>query len=446
MSRPDVTVIGAGLAGVEAACTLARRGVRVDLFEMRPVAMTPAHTTDLLAELVCSNSLKGTDPLTAHGILKREMAGLGSVTLDAASRTRVPAGKALAVDREAFARTVTDEVSSNRLISVIRQEVASIPLTGLTVIATGPLTSDAMVRSLASLTGSGSLYFYDAISPIVDARSVDMDHAFFSSRWDPGATDYLNCPMDEETYRRFVAELRKADRVTAHDFEDVRYFDACLPVEVLAVRGEDALRYGPLRPVGLVDPRTQRRPYAVVQLRRENLPGDAYTMVGFQTRLTYPEQRRVISLIPALAHARLLRYGSMHRNTYVDSPRVLNTDLSLMSAPDVFLAGQITGVEGYVESAAMGILAGLSVHARLKGSPFVAPPPESAIGALLHYITNRSLACFQPMNINFGIMPVTDAPRKIRAEVISERARREFGAWMEHMGKGPTPHGDEDEI
>lgn len=438
MTSPDVTIIGGGLAGVEAAFALANRGAKVRLCEMRPLVMTPAHTTGLLAELVCSNSLKGTDPLTAHGILKREMRLLGSIVLEAAERTRVPAGKALAVDRDAFARYITEAVTAHPLISLERTEVRSIPDEGITIVATGPLTSGAMAESLASLTGSESLFFYDAISPIVDAYSIDMEKAFFSSRWDSASHDYLNCPMDRDTYRRFVAELRKAEGVAVHGFEDRRYFEACLPIEVLASRGEDALRYGPMRPVGLVDPRTNKRPYAVVQLRRENLLGDAYTMVGFQTRLTYPEQRRIISIIPALAGAAFLRYGSMHRNTYVDSPRVLNADLSLLRRSDIFLAGQITGVEGYVESAAMGILAGISAHARLTGAVFSPPDPSCAMGALVHYITNRSLERFDPMNINFGIMPSIDAPRTERARAMSERAEKVFGKWMGSLPHAPT--------
>jgi methylenetetrahydrofolate--tRNA-(uracil-5-)-methyltransferase len=441
MASPEVTIVGGGLAGAEAALALARRRVRVTLCEMRPARMTPAHSTGLLAELVCSNSLKGTDPMTAHGILKREMSAMGSIILEAALATRVPAGKALAVDRLAFAGYITESLVSHPLITVRHEEVSEIDPERLTIVATGPLTSDAMAGRLACLTGSEGLYFYDAISPIVDAGSIDMDHAFFSSRWDGSSEDYLNCPLDEAGYTRFVQEILEADSVRAHTFEDARHFEACLPVEVLAGRGLDALRFGPMRPVGLTDPRTGRRPHAVVQLRRENLSGDAYTMVGFQTRLTYPEQRRVISLIPALRHADFLRYGSVHRNTYVDSPRVLETDLSLKCRRNTFLAGQITGVEGYVESAATGIFAGLSACARLKGACLEPPGPATALGALMGYITLPPRGRFQPMNINFGVMQAVQAPRARRAEIISARAHESFAMWLEHAGGilGETP-------
>jgi methylenetetrahydrofolate--tRNA-(uracil-5-)-methyltransferase len=428
-----VRVAGGGLAGVEAAYFLARNGISADLFEMRPHTMTPAHKTDLFAELVCSNSFKGTDPFTAHGMLKREMTELGSLVLAVARETKVPAGKALAVDRTAFARDITGRIAGQPLITIRREEFTSIGAGVPTIIATGPLTSDALVKSLAGITGSGRLSFYDAISPIVDADSIDMDQAFYGARWSEGSDDYLNCPMDEDLYHRFVEELLRADRVKAHAFEDARYFDACLPVEVVAGRGKDALRFGNMRPVGLDDPATGKRPFAVVQLRRENLKGDAYTLVGFQTRLTFPEQEKIIRMIPALSHARLLRHGSIHRNTYLDSPRIIRKDLSLKECPDLFLAGQITGVEGYMESAATGILSGISLLARLKGKCFTPPGADTACGALIHFITDETAHPFQPTNINFGIMERVDAPKNKRNEIRSEQAARSFAQWKQEL-------------
>ncbi|MCU0575722.1 MAG: methylenetetrahydrofolate--tRNA-(uracil(54)-C(5))-methyltransferase (FADH(2)-oxidizing) TrmFO [Desulfobacterota bacterium] len=433
MKHPEVRIIGGGLAGSEAAHVLARNGVLLELFEMRPSRMTPAHKTDLLAELVCSNSFKGTDALTAHGILKREMEGLGSLVMSAAMMTRVPAGKALAVDRTSFASFITAHLMNHSSITHRREECSLIDGNLPTIIATGPLTSDALAQHLASITTGTRLFFYDAISPIIDAGSIDMSHVFAASRWSDTSTDYLNCPMSKIEYSRFLEQLLSADRVQAREFEDAGFFEACLPVEVLALRGTDALRYGPMRPVGLHDPKTGSRPYAVIQLRRENLRGDAYTMVGFQTRLTHPEQKRVISLIPALRNARFLRFGSIHRNTYLDSPRILESDLRLRGHRNIYLAGQITGVEGYMESAAMGIMAGLSALAELKGIHFSPPGPETAIGSLMSYITDRSLERFQPMNINFGIMPLPDAPKARRAEARSEEALHVFEAWKQTM-------------
>jgi len=430
---PRVRVIGGGLAGVESAHFLSKAGIHVDLFEMRPETSSPAHKTGMLCELVCSNSFKGTDPLTAHGILKREMASLGSLVLAAAETTSVPAGKALAVDRSAFASLITSHLEGLGNITIHRQEVKEIDPDCPTIIATGPLTSETLAQHLASLTGSSRLFFYDAISPIIEADSIDMDHAFYGARWSDDSTDYLNCPLDEGQYLHFLEELLEADKVRSREFEDARFFEACLPIEVLAARGCDALRYGPMRPVGLTSPTTGRRPYAVVQLRRENLPGDAYTMVGFQTRLTYPEQKRILGMIPALSHARFLRYGSIHRNTYMDSPRVLEPDLRLSGRRNIYLAGQITGVEGYMESAATGILAGMSMAAGLDEKPFHAPGPDTALGALIHYITDRSIKLFQPMNINFGIMPIPEVHRSKRAQARSERALESFAKWMDSL-------------
>lgn len=425
-----VHVIGAGLAGVEAANLLSRCGVEVYLFEMRPVRMTPAHTTDQLAELVCSNSLKGTDPLTAHGLLKRELSQLNSLVLQSALLTRVPAGKALAVDREAFAARITAEICAQARIHLVRREVTRIDLSVPTIIATGPLTSDALAGAIAEITGQKGLSFYDAIAPIVDSQSIDYAKAFFGSRWAPDDTDYLNCPLDRDEYSTFVKALLAADTVTPHAFEDARFFEGCLPIEIMAARGPESLRFGPMRPVGLCDPRTGRRPHAVVQLRRENLKGDAFNLVGFQSRLTQGEQLKVLRLIPALAQARFLRYGSIHRNTFIDAPRVLSPDLSLTSHRNIVIAGQLSGVEGYMESTAMGIMAAYSILAYLRGRPFLPPPPETAVGALMHYITDTTAGAFQPMNINFGIFPSPDVAKKLKRQTLLQREALAFSDWL----------------
>ncbi|MGC9325681.1 MAG: methylenetetrahydrofolate--tRNA-(uracil(54)-C(5))-methyltransferase (FADH(2)-oxidizing) TrmFO [Desulfomonilia bacterium] len=428
-----VLVIGAGLAGVEAAHILARNGIAVELYEMRPSVMTPAHRTDHLAELVCSNSFKGTDPLTAHGMLKQEMTELGSLVLQVAHQVRVPAGKALAVDRTVFAKTITHRILSHDLIFLVRQEMRRIDPRRFSVVATGPLTSDPLARDLAEKTGSNRLFFYDAISPIVDGSSIDMDTAFFGSRWDPQSTDYLNVPLDEDLYTSFVRELQNADRVQPHPFEDAKYFEACLPIEVIAARGMDALRYGPMRPVGFSDPASGKRPYALIQLRRENLAGGAYNLVGFQTRLSHPEQLRVLRMIPAFSQVELLRFGSIHRNTYLDSPRVLSQDMSLKNFPNILLAGQVTGVEGYMESAASGIIAGLALVKKLRGESFSPPGAGTALGSLISYITDKENTVFQPMNINFGIMPSPNVHRKDRQKARFEQERTEFSLWMESL-------------
>ncbi|HHO76737.1 MAG TPA: methylenetetrahydrofolate--tRNA-(uracil(54)-C(5))-methyltransferase (FADH(2)-oxidizing) TrmFO [Deltaproteobacteria bacterium] len=430
MKETRVSVAGGGLAGVEAAYCLAQSGVPVNLFEMRPVKSTPAHRTSLLGELVCSNSLKGTDPLTAHGLLKKELARLGSIVLKTAQETRVPAGKALAVDRDAFGQALTDIVQSHPLIEIHRKEFTCIEPGIPTIIATGPLTSDKLTSFLADMTGTDRLSFYDAISPIIDAESVDMNHAFFGSRWEIESTDYLNCPLDKDRYYAFVEELIKSDRVNPRSFEDTRFFDACLPVEVIALRGRDSLRFGPMRPVGFTDPLTGSRPYALLQLRRENLKGNAYNLVGFQTRLTYTEQKRIFCMIPALAGAEYLRFGSIHRNTFFDSPKVLNKDLSIKGFPLVFLAGQVTGVEGYMESAAMGIVAALAALAKMSGRVFSPPGPDTATGALISYITDEHTTKFQPMNINFGIMEPLDAPKKLRQQARLEKESLSFETWL----------------
>lgn len=425
-----VHVIGAGLAGVEAAYCLSQCGVDVHLFEMRPLRMTPAHTTDQLAELVCSNSLKGTDPLTAHGLLKKELSQLNSLVLQNALLARVPAGKALAVDREDFAARITAAISAQARIRLHRREVTQIDLSSPTIIATGPLTSEALAGAIAEITGQKGLSFYDAISPIIDSQSIDYDNAFFGSRWTPDDTDYLNCPLDKEGYLAFVNALLAADTVTPHAFEEARFFEGCLPIEIMARRGIDSLRFGPMRPVGLTDPHTQHRPYAVVQLRHENLKGDAYNIVGFQTRLTQPGQSKILRLIPALSQAQILRYGSIHRNTFIDAPRLLAPDLSLKAHRNIVVAGQLAGVEGYMESAAMGIMAAYSIMAYLRGKPFTPPPPETAVGALIHHITNAAVLDFQPMNINFGIIPSPDVAKKLKRQTLLEREALAFSEWL----------------
>ncbi|MEN6473282.1 MAG: methylenetetrahydrofolate--tRNA-(uracil(54)-C(5))-methyltransferase (FADH(2)-oxidizing) TrmFO [Syntrophaceae bacterium] len=425
-----VHVIGAGLAGVEAAYRLSQCGVDVHLFEMRPVRMTPAHTTDKLAELVCSNSLKGTDPLTAHGLLKKELSQLDSLVLKNAFQTRVPAGKALAVDREAFAARITADIAQHPRIRLIRKEVTQIDLSVPTIIATGPLTSEALASEIAELTGQQGLSFYDAIAPIIDSHSIDYDKAFFGSRWASDDTDYLNCPLDKEAYSAFINALLAADTVTPHAFEDARFFEGCLPIEIMARRGPESLRFGPMRPVGLSDPRTGGRPHAVVQLRRENLKGEAYNLVGFQTRLTQSDQSKVLRLIPALAQAQFLRYGSIHRNTFIDAPRLLAPDLSLKAHRNIVLAGQLAGVEGYMESTAMGIMAAYSIMAYRCGKPFTPPPPETAIGALIHHITDAAVRSFQPMNINFGIIPSPDVAKKLKRQALLEREALAFSEWV----------------
>ena len=403
-----VTVIGAGLAGSEAAYQLAKRGVEVTLREMKPKKMTPAHTSEQFAELVCSNSLRGAGLENAVGLLKEELRRLDSVILRAADATRVEAGGALAVDRRGFAAYVTDAVRSHPNITVVEGEVTELP-EGEVVVASGPLTSDALAEHLAGLFGQGStLNFFDAAAPLVTADSIDMTQAWFASRYDKGTADYINCALSEEEYRAFWRELCSAQEAEVHGFEDKQVFEGCMPVEVMARRGEDTLRYGPMKPRGLKDPRTGREPYAVVQLRRDNAEGSIYNLVGFQTHLKFGEQKRVFSMIPALKAADYVRYGVMHRNTYLDSPRLLNRFYQLKSRPSVSFAGQMTGVEGYVESAASGFLVGVETARRLRGMEPVCFPRETAIGALGLYVSDETVTNFQPMNINFGIIPPLD--------------------------------------
>ena len=403
--REPVTVIGAGLAGCEAAWQLAQAGIPVVLREMKPRKKTPAHHADLFGELVCSNSLRSDQLENAVGLLKEELRRLGSLILRCADEHRVAAGGALAVDRTAFAQAVTDAVRSHPLITVEEGEVTALPETGQVIVATGPLTADALAEDIARrFPGSTALHFYDAAAPLVTFESIDMDSAWFASRYDKGTADYINCPLTQEEYLTFWRELCAAKEAPVHGFEDRNVFEGCMPVEVMARRGEDTLRYGPLKPVGLRDPATGREPYAVVQLRRDNAAGNIYNLVGFQTHLRFPEQKRVFSMIPALHDAEFVRYGVMHRNTFLNSPKLLDACYADRRDPMVAFAGQMTGVEGYVESCASGYLAAVSMAARLEGRPVPDFGTMTAIGALAHYVSDGTVASFQPMNVNFGII------------------------------------------
>ncbi|MFQ5991977.1 MAG: methylenetetrahydrofolate--tRNA-(uracil(54)-C(5))-methyltransferase (FADH(2)-oxidizing) TrmFO [Nitrospiraceae bacterium] len=435
--REDLVVVGGGLAGSEATWQAATRGARVTLYEMRPKEPTPAHKTGLLGELVCSNSLGSAETATAPGILKQEMRRLNSLILQAADRARVPAGSALAVDRDQFAQHVTQSLEGHPNIRIIREEIKEIPADCVCILATGPLTSDKLASAIRDLTHLQSLAFFDAISPIIDADSINMEVVFRASRYNKGGADYLNCPMDETTYQAFYEAMNAAEKVQPKDFEKVPYFEGCIPIEVMAERGRETMAYGPLKPVGLEDPRTSTRPYAVVQLRPENRHGTCYNMVGFQTKLTYPEQRRVFRMIPGLEQAEFLRYGSVHRNTFVNSPHLLRETLQLKARGTTFLAGQLVGVEGYTESAAIGGLAGLNAARGLAGLPLLSPPLTSAHGSLINYITTCEPRHFQPINTNFGLFPplptrVRDKEEKRR--LIGRRALEDFEAWMTRSG------------
>ena len=400
----SVTVIGAGLAGSECAWQLAKRGIPVRLVEMKPHKMTPAHVSPDFGELVCSNSLRSDELTNAVGLLKAELRKLDSVIMMSADRNRVAAGGALAVDREGFARTITEAIRNHPNIEVVSMEATEIPAEGIVILATGPLTSDAMADAIAKLCPEFDLHFYDAVAPIVTLESVDMESAFFASRYDKGTADYVNCPMDKDEYIAVVRELAAAKEAPVHGFDDGGVFEGCMPVEVMARRGEDTLRYGPLKPVGLRDPRTGKDNYAVVQLRRDNAEGTLYNLVGFQTHLTWGEQKRVFTMIPALKNAEFVRYGVMHRNTYLNSPKLLDRYYRLKSEPRIRFAGQMTGVEGYVESCASGALVGIETAAEVLGLEAVDFPQETAIGALGLYVSGGSVGDFQPMNINFGII------------------------------------------
>jgi methylenetetrahydrofolate--tRNA-(uracil-5-)-methyltransferase len=430
-----LVIIGGGLAGSEAAWQASRLGCQVVLYEMKPLVYSPAHHSPLLAELVCSNSLRSDMKTSAVGLLKEEMRLMGSLIIEAAEQTRVPAGKALAVDREKFAQYITKKISENEYITLTKKEVKELPAEqpgpSATIIATGPLTSDALVKSLGQLTGKEHLAFYDAIAPIVEAESLDKKIIFQASRYDEGPGDYLNCPMDKSQYEKFISELAKAQKVPPKSFEEQKYFEGCLPIEVMLKRGFDTLRFGPMKPVGLIDPLTGREAYAVVQLRMENKEGSQYNMVGFQTKLTYGEQKRIFRMIPGMEQAEFTRLGSIHRNTFVCGPEVLLPSLQMKKRPDLLLAGQISGVEGYVESTAMGLLAGINGTRLIFGEKTVVPPPETALGALVTHLTSTDPKRFQPSNINFGLFPrlKQKTPKRFRGEKYAERAVLALKEW-----------------
>ncbi len=437
MKTDQINVIGGGLAGVEAAWQAAQLGVQVNLYEMRPVMQTPAHRTDKLAEIVCSNSLKSDEPGTASYLLKEELRQGGSLVLSVAAETRVPAGAALAVDREKFATLITQRIQDQPRIHLIREQVTRLPEDQITIVATGPLSSDALTAEIMKLTGNDQMYFYDAIAPIVAADSIDTSVAFRAARYDKGGDDYLNCPFNEEQYARFYSELVEAKSVPLQRFEETRWFEACLPIEELARRGVDTLRFGPMKPVGLRDPRTGREPYAAVQLRQENLMADAYSLVGFQNHLRYGEQARVLRLIPGLQNAEFLQFGQIHRNTYICSPRVLQATMQMRERRNLFFAGQITGVEGYVESVAMGWLAGVNAVRLASGAELLEAPARSATGALAHYVSHADAKNFQPVNITFALLPPLPEParrtvrkKRERRQLQVELALKEWAEWL----------------
>jgi methylenetetrahydrofolate--tRNA-(uracil-5-)-methyltransferase len=432
-----ITIIGAGLAGSEAAWQCARRGLPVTLYEMRPMRSTPAHQTEDFAELVCSNSLKSSSEYTAPWLLKEEMRRTGSLLLDIARECAVPAGHALAVDRVAFSAKVTAVISREPLITIRREEVTRIDASQLTIIATGPLTSDDLAAEIAQLTGSTRLFFYDSISPIVEADSIDRSKVYMAARYDKGAADYINCPMTKEEYDRFLDALLAAESVEEKDWEKLNYFEGCLPIEEIARRGRDTLRFGPMKPVGLIDPRSGKRPYAVVQLRQENLRADSYNLVGFQNHLKFGEQTAVLRLIPGLEQARFSRHGQIHRNTYINGPELLRDTLQMKLHANIFFAGQICGVEGYVESMATGLLAGIEAARLATGETPVGPPRACAFGSLLNYVTQADSKRFQPANITFDLLPELETrvrDRKERHQRQCEIALRAFGEWMTALG------------
>ena len=433
-TKQPVWVIGAGLAGCEAAWTLAQQGIAVRLYEMKPQQYTPAHQYKGFAELICSNSLKAARIGSAAGMLKEETRILGSLTMEAAQQTSVSAGGALAVDRERFSDFITERILAHPLIEVVHQRVDHLP-EGTGIVASGPLTEEHLAQDIAQLCGESYLSFFDAAAPIVTFESLDKDKVFFAARYGRGEDDYINCPMDKEQYEAFYEQLVQAESVQLHSFEreQMKVYEGCMPVEVMAKRGADTLRYGPLKPVGLTDPHTGRRPWAVVQLRSENRQGSLYNLVGFQTNLKFPEQKRVFSMIPGLEQAEFVRYGVMHRNTFLDSPRLLESDLSLKKRPEIYFAGQITGVEGYVESAASGILAGHNLARRLRGEQPLQLPLDCMLGALVHYISDPSVSDFQPMGANMGILPPWQERVKDKAkryELIANRGLDSLRAYL----------------
>ena len=435
--KTAATIIGGGLAGCEAAWQCARRGVSATLSEMRPVRSTPAHRTAHFGELVCSNSLKSESESTAPWLLKQEMRRAGSLLLQCADASAVPAGHALAVDRQEFSRRITEAIAAEPLIEVRREEVTSIDESrGITIVATGPLTSDALSRDIARLTGSAHLYFYDSISPVVETDSIDHSRVYLAARYDKGTADYINCPFTKEEYDRFYDALLAAQSVEGPEWENLNYFEGCLPIEEIARRGRDTLRFGPMKPVGLRDPRTGKIPYAVVQLRSENLRADSYNLVGFQNHLKFGEQARVLRLIPGLENANFLRYGQIHRNTYLNAPSILRETLQMKAHPNVLFAGQICGVEGYTESIAAGLLAGIHAAALMRGDQPTPPPRETALGSLIHYICNADSRNFQPANISFDLLPRCDDVTRHHIRDKKERRRRQcqlaldsFDAW-----------------
>jgi len=434
--------VGGGLAGAEAAWQIARRGVPADLYEMRPARRTAAHRTDRLAELVCSNSLRSDRLDNAHGLLKEEMRRLGSLVIEAAGRSRVPAGSALAVDRERFATHIESALAGLPAVRLKRQEVPAIPNEGIVILASGPLTSESLSASIVAFTGKDHLYFYDAISPVVEADSIDFSKTFRASRYGKGGDDYLNCPLDEEDYRRFYQALLSAASADLHDIDKGLFFEGCLPIEVMARRGYDTLRFGPMKPVGLVDPRTGRQPFAVVQLRQDDLAASLYNIVGFQNQLKWGEQPQVLRLIPGLEQAEFARFGMIHRNTYINAPAVLKPTFQTRKRPDLFFAGQISGVEGYTESAASGLLAGMNAVALTLGSEPVVPPQTTALGALAHYISGSSPVHYQPTNIAFGLLPPLERPvrgKRERKLATVERALSDLDEWVASLAEPLRP-------
>ncbi len=437
MNKNEIKIIGAGLAGCEAAWQAAERGCSVKLYEMKPEKYSPAHSSPSLAELVCSNSLRSNAPTSAVGLLKEEMRQMDSLLIRIAEETAVPAGQALAVDRDKFAAAVTEHIQHHANIEFIQEEQTTLEEDPdvQTILATGPLTSEAMADSLATLTGRDRLAFYDAIAPIVSAESLNMDIIYSKSRWQDGPGDYLNCPFDKEQYLAFITALGEADTVPLKDFEDAKYFEGCLPIEVMCARGEDTLRYGPMKPVGLRDPNTGKDPYAAVQLRMENKEGTFLNLVGFQTKLTYPEQKRIFRMIPGMENVEFERLGSIHRNTFVCAPLLLNPSLQLKNNPNIYLAGQLSGVEGYVESMAMGLLAGFNAARVCFGKAIIPPPPTTAFGALIKHLTETDPDCFQPSNVNFGLFPAWEkkVPKKFRGEKRREISAAAMAEWFEEL-------------